>query len=412
MSRLPDDQTSASFVQPKPIDAKQWAIDATIAAGLVVALAAVFLWEKQSASLQKGSALHSARVEVSVDAAPSADARPLRLAVTEPEYDDMGKLLDTLGTGYRYTQIPYDDLLHPERLAAYDIVFLTCGGVPREWLGQRVRGPERRGAGVFRARPEIVDALHRSLRQFVGRGGTLYVSDLHFELLGIAFPEFIDRVKAGRGAVQTITAEVVDRGLQKWLGSTISLRFDMPAWRPAAFTGPEVTTYLQGQYTRIDGGSELVPLLVTFPFEEGTVVFTSFHNEAQNTEVELKLLRYLVFATVTAAEDEKIKRTLVRGGFSPQERGILRPLSEREEVTETYDCRKEGHLQFVLGFRDQGARIRLTVVGPHQQRYEQTGTKTFTLDIPRAAAGQWTYTITPLKVPYRNFPFTLTIGEK
>jgi len=395
-----------------PSDPKRLASDAAVALGLLAALGIVFLIDAQSSSSDKVSALHSSQVKVSIDEHPTAAERPLRLAVTEPEYDDMGKLLATLGSGYRYDQIPYDDLLHPERLAQYDVVFLTCGGVPREWLGQRVRGPERRGAGVFRARPEIVESLKKSLRQFVGRGGTLYVSDLHFELLAIAFPEYVDRAKAGRGAVQTIRADVVDRGLREWLGEAIDLRFEMPAWRPAAFTGPEVTAFLQGKYERQSGGEETVPLLVTFPFQEGIVVFTSFHNEAQNSELELKLLRYLVFTTVTATEEEKIKQTLVRGGFSPQERGILRPLAEQEEVTESYDCRQGGHLQFVLGFRDQGAEIRLTVIGPDGRRYEETGTKTFTLDIPHAAAGSWKYTVTPVKIPYQNFPFTLTIGEK
>jgi hypothetical protein len=400
---------------PEPhgtIDWRRLGIDVAVALGLLLALALVFAWEKRSASLDRGSAIHSGKVEVRINETQTTAEQPLRLAVTEPEYDDMGKLLDTLGKGYRHTTIPYDDLLVPERLSPYDVVFLTCGGVPREWLGNRIRGPERRGAGVFRAREEIVTALNKSLRQYVGHGGTLYVSDLHFELLGIAFPELVDRAKAGRGVVESIRAEVVDSGLQKWLGSNIELRFEMPAWRPAAFTGQDVTTYLRGTYKRMSGGEDVVPLLVTFPFQEGMVVFTSFHNEAQNNELELKLLRYLVFTTVTATEEEKIKRTLVQGGFSPQERGILRPLTERKDVTETYDCPKGGHLQFALGFRDQGATLRLTAVGPDGKRYEESGTKSFTLDIPHAAPGQWKYTITPVKIPYLNFPFTLTIGEK
>ncbi len=40
------------------------------------------------------------------------------------------------------------------------------------------------------------------------------------------------------------------------------------------------------------------------------------------------------------------------------------------------------------------------------------GNSTFTIDVPKATAGQWKYTFTPLKVPYENFPFTLTVGEK
>ena len=31
--------------------------------------------------------------------------------------------------------------------------------------------------------------------------------------------------------------------------------------------------------------------------------------------------------------------------------------------------------------------------------------------VPDAAAGEWAYTVTPLSIPYPNYPFSLTIGE-
>jgi hypothetical protein len=141
-------------------------------------------------------------------------------------------------------------------------------------------------------------------------------------------------------------------------------------------------------------------------------VFTSFHNEAQNTETELELLRYLVFTTVTAREDARVKRTMLRGGLSPQERSLLSASSGGEPVTETYETKARGRLQFVLAFEPQGAELELAVVGPDGKEHEKTGTRTFSIDIRDAPPGQWQYTITPLEVPYKNFPFTLTIGEE
>jgi len=396
-------------------DSKRLLVDVGAAVGLALALALVFALDRGLRTSDAGSvSVDDGDVDAfgGGDEGPGTAGRPLRLAVTPPEYDDMGKLLETLGTGYRYTTIEQDDLLDPGRLAEFDVLFLTCGGVPREWLSRRLRSGERNGGGVFRARPEILDSLRTSLRGFVGRGGTLYASDWRIELLAVAFPELVDRAALEKGAVQTVEADVVDPGLRRRLGPTIPLRFDQPAWRPAAFRVPEVTTYLRGTYQKVDGQEGTGPLLVTFPFQEGSVVFTSFHNEAQNSEIELELLRYLVFTTVTAREDARIKRTMVRGGLSPKERSLLSVSSGGEPVTQSYRCQDRGRLQFVLGFEDQGARLSLTLTGPDGRRYEKHGARTFTIEVPDAAPGEWQYTVTPLEVPYRNFPFTLTIGEE
>ena len=60
-----------------------------------------------------------------------------------------------------------------------------------------------------------------------------------------------------------------------------------------------------------------------FPFGEGNVIFTSFHNETQNSQTELELLRYLVFTAVNAQLDTGVQQKMIRGGFSPVERNLL-----------------------------------------------------------------------------------------
>lgn len=397
-------------------DTRRLLMDVGVGVGLVLALALVFLLDRRPAASDAGRLTidHLEPGSPGIAAEQTAGpVRPLRLAVTEPEYDDVGKLLDTLGSGYRYTTIRQDDLLVPGRLAKFDVVFLTCAGVPRQWLGRHVRPSDRgAGGGVFRAKTEVLDQIRASLRQFVGRGGTLYASDWRIELVAVAFPEFVDREAMGKGAVQTVEADVVDLGLRRRLGPTIGLRFDQPSWRPAAIRRPEVTTYIQGAYQDLEGRESVAPLLVTFPFEEGMVVFTSFHNEAQNTETELELLKYLVFTTVTAREEARIKRTMLRGGLSPKERSLLSASGGAEPIGQSYLLEHRGRLQFVLGFEDQGARLSLALTAPDGRRYEKTGTSTLTIEVADATPGTWHYTVTPLEVPYRNFPFTLTIGEE
>ncbi len=297
------------------MDAGRLAVDAAALLALAVALGMVFL-------LDRGCAGRPEKIEVA-EPANVAREHPLQLAVTPPQYDDMGKLLDTLGSGYRYTPITMEDLLDARRLRKFDVVFLTCGGVPQEWLGRQTGPGQRDSAGVFRAKPEICDRLRKSLRGFVDVGGTLYVSDWQFGLLAIAFPEFIDRAKAARGTEQTVHAEVLDPGLQKLLGKTTDLKFERPAWQPAAFRESKVTTAMRGSYETEADGRRTAALLVRFSFGEGTVIFTSFHNEAQNSRTELDLLRYLVFSAVNAQLDAGVQRTMVRGGFSPVERNLF-----------------------------------------------------------------------------------------
>ncbi len=390
-------------------------IDTGAALGLLLALGLVFAIDSGRADPKAVGAekdRHKLIVEEIEQPVPAA-VDPLRIGVTPPEYDDMGKLLDTLGSGYRYHTITFDDLLDEQRLGEYDVVFVTCGNVPPKWVGQRVRDAGRDDVAYSEVRPEVTRRIKENLRRYVGRGGTLYVSDLLFDLLAIAFAELVDSAKVGSGAQQTVDAEVVDPGLQRLLGrKTIPLHFDKPAWRPAAFAGPQVATLLSGTYQTTDGETVTGPLLVQFPFQDGNVIFTSFHNEKQHSETELELLRYLVFTTVTAQTDTKVKRTMVRGGFSPVDRNLLSASPKDQSVTRTYENPGERDLRFVLGFEKRGAELRLSVVGPGGRHQERSGNSTLAIDLPRAAKGRWKYTITPVSVPYENFPFTLTVGEK
>ena len=145
-------------------------------------------------------------------------------------------------------------------------------------------------------------------------------------------------------------------------------------------------------------------------FERGTIIFTSFHNEKVNSELETKLLRFLVFAAVTAKETAQAQKTMIAGGFSPQKQDLLSASPETPSVTKTYTNAKRGRLQFVLSFADQGARLQLNVRSPEGRTYEQEGGSTFTIDVDNAELGNWTYKVTAEKIPYPNFPFTLTIG--
>jgi hypothetical protein len=327
-------------------------------------------------------------------------------------WDDMGKLLTELGKGYdHFSLVETRDLLNPNTLEGADILFLTCH--PKD--------------------PAI--DLSETLRKFVARGGTLYASDWRFDDLATAFPDFVNRAQQGEG-VDTppnnpLTADVLDAGLQAALaedrnspdpiksGKKLHLRFDLNRWKTAAFGGPRVTIMVHSQYKKMMhpkdsfGVQAEAPLLVKFTFEKGTVIFTSFHNEKQTSEVEKKLLQYLVFSLVTAKTDAEVANTINQGGFEAQPSNLLSAPTGKKSFERTYTSKKAGPLRFALAFRnEEGVRLALTIQSPEGKKFKWEGTSTVVLEVPDAPAGEWRYTVTAVETPYENFPFTVTIGEK
>jgi hypothetical protein len=154
------------------------------------------------------------------------------------------------------------------------------------------------------------------------------------------------------------------------------------------------------------------PLLVKLPHGKGSVIFTSFHNEKQNSDKERQLLEFLVFSAVTAGVDAEAGRQMAQGGFSATKKNLFAASKDAESVTQTYENQSQTDLQFVLAFPDQGATLELSVTGPDGATIRKQGSATITIDAPAAAAGSWTYSIKAIAVPSQNFPFTITVGKK
>ena len=390
------------------------AFDASLAGALLAALAAVFAVDGLTEKTNEPSQSTAIEVvELPPEVAP-APPRKLRLCVTpEPAvFDDMGRLLDTLGEGYKYVAMPLEHLTDPDKLAEVDILFITCSGVPLSWLDKPI-GNSDRGMTSYTPNEVVYNRLRTNLRDFAKRGGIIYASDLQFQqTIESCFEEFIDRAQVAKGVKQKVHAKVVDAGLRELLGEEIELNFDQDGWYPAAFHTEKSTVYLEGEFKTSQGDMRRAPLLLKFPFGDGGVIFTSFHNEAQNSEKETALLRYLVFTAVTAEVEARVNQTLIKGGFSPAKRNLFSASAEEPSNTQIYHCTKPGQLRFVLGFQNQGARLKLTVTSPTGQIVEKEGDSSVTIEVADAAVGDWKYTVTALKLPNANFPFTVTVGQK
>jgi hypothetical protein len=187
----------------------------------------------------------------------------------------------------------------------------------------------------------------------------------------------------------------------------------MPEWKTAAFGGPRVKVLMQGNYLGMNGKRATAPLMVKFAWEKGTVIFTSFHNEKQNSRVETDLLQYLVFSLVTAGIDADVNAKLEQGGFKAQPSNLLSTGGKKTTDPKHYENKTPGAtLRFVLGFRNEGATLRFNVKAPSGKQYTWEGKSTVILEVANAEKGTWTYTVSEEVSAYANFPFTVTVGEK
>lgn len=318
---------------------------------------------------------------------PDGKPEKLRLAVTPVMHDDLGSILTTMGPGYAFTQLRKADVFSFDVMKKHDVVFLTC-------------------ADMYVQDFQAASAL----RKFVANGGTLYASDLRGDLLLAAFPEFRMKIALLPGVPQKVDASVVDDGLRSFLNrKTIPLSFDAPDWRPASFDPAKVTVCLKSEYRDNQGRAVQAPLLVKFRHQKGTVIFTSFHHTKNDSEIVRKLLDFLVFATVNARSEARLRDLMHRYHFSLHE---MRPAAVNPDmkIEGTYQ-HQGGGLQIALGFENLGARLKLTLRSPSSKTIEHVDQGLYIIEIPKAEPGLWRYEVTPLELPHRNFPILIAVGS-
>ncbi len=380
--------------------ALKYLIEAAAAFALFMALLVVFVVDRFVLSRSTAPSANTLNVNV-IDVSGKHRHKKLKLAVTpsgsdvpDPftkkidKWDDMGKLLGELGDGYRYEELTIQDIVtNPKKLAEYDVVFLTCAGGGED---------------------EMKDALF----QYVSSGGILYASDWRFDAVSKAFPDMVAPNLIGQGVKQQLEADIVDESLREALKTKkIHLDFNLGQWKTAAFGGPRVKTLIQGTYIKErTRQSDVAPLMVKFQINDGTVIFTSFHNEKQNSRTEKQLLQYLVFSLVTAGVDADINAKME--GFTPQRSNLLSTPKSDPSISKEYQSKHVADLRFALGFRNEGAKIRFHVQSPDGKEFTKDCEGSTIFEVPNAAAGTWTYTATRLHLPYENFPFTMSAAEK
>jgi hypothetical protein len=187
-------------------------------------------------------------------------------------------------------------------LGQYDIVFFNCGLADE----------------YFYSAP---DTAKRNLASFVNNGGSIYVSDRAYEVIRISFPGIVgfagpgdpsawgsDRQRAWVGVkMQSLDAAITDLSLAQAVGApSISIVYNKAGWVPLDTASKQpagVFTWLKAAQVPVDsdrdGAADRTlmddPLLVTVPYGQGRVTYTTFHNHEQATAQMRAVLQYLVF---------------------------------------------------------------------------------------------------------------------
>lgn len=266
---------------------------------------------------------------VTLPSNPSAGAP--RMAVVLGEYDDIGAILYNLGftgTDY-YTGSTYfwefpeggtgpyvtpksifdlfeiDDATGKPVLFQYSIVFFNCGWSDYDNF-------------------YLPDNLN-IIREYVAGGGRIYVSDLAYDVIEQAFPNYInfagddstrDEAQVGPAIPDGLDVTVRDVDLAASLAArdcganpciSEEGKVHIDGWLSnwALMEGNEPTDEGATVKFWVEGiipglGPTPYPLTATFPVEDGLVLFTSYHNEpgsgAGDYLPQKYILEYLVFS--------------------------------------------------------------------------------------------------------------------
>jgi hypothetical protein len=197
------------------------------------------------------------------------------MMVTGKSMDDIGSVLTTLG----FEWSPYDATGF-EGNQRPDVLFVNCGS----------------------------PTLRNDLASFVHSGGVVYISDHakhDYESIVSDIGKSCTISLAGNAG--THNATVVDQHLAAFLEvDSLALEFDMPSW--AVVQSPPA------------GASRLIevagkPVVMTLKHGLGSVIFTSFHNSAQNSDIEKQLIRFLALKPLMKSKSIRtVKETTKRGG--------------------------------------------------------------------------------------------------
>jgi hypothetical protein len=223
-----------------------------------------------------------------------------RFVVVEGIFDDIGAIVDDLGlptvwvSGGGFTGSQWlDTVANATYLQDKTAVMLNCG----------------MSNDIF-DRTDLA-TRRQALRDFVAAGHSLYISDWAYDVMEWLHPEVLDFFgddlmpdSAQSGDAENVLGTIGDATLEKLVGRTVTITYDLPDW--AVITGLQtdadggtlsanpVEVLVRGT-VHVNGQEYYdVPLAVRLRVGEGSIIYTTFHNESQLDDTMLSILRYMV----------------------------------------------------------------------------------------------------------------------
>lgn len=193
--------------------------------------------------------------------------KDLRIYVTSPRYDNIAEVLDSMQVKYQPFKGVYD----------CDILFINCG---------------------------TSDAIYaQGLKDYVYKGGQVYLSDLASRYVAECFPGMATFNNSTSPC--KLKASVEDPDLIQYVGKEITVEFDLVSW--SLITSTQADVLLRSKVSINELKASGKPLMISFNYGKGKVFYTSFHNHKQASESEKVLLQVLVLKQMAEKAEMSIE---------------------------------------------------------------------------------------------------------
>lgn len=299
--------------------------------------------------------------------------------VSPSGYDDIGAVLDDLGEGFAYSEISWAELQTGAIPDDCEVLFINCA--------------REASSGTVNA---------NAIRKFVERGGSLYASDWAGGVISSVFPKVVTFDQDGQAC--EANCSVVDEGLREVIGDKIKIHFDLDGWWRIRSVSSDVRVYVKWNS---------LPIVVGFQHGRGHVIYTSFHNKAQVSEAEQKLLRFLVLRPILAQAASLAAEASRARQFAPGKE-IIETISRGQRCGPyVYKAQGGEGLLYLLQWEGVGT-LKLTILDPtHNIVFQKQETRPpLQYEVASVTSGDWSCYVEAINTQYANLPFVLTVATR